>query len=269
MAGLLDASTRQKNWASPRNGRMARAPSLDALWHSTAPARESLTPGTLYGLPEAAQRYLEHAIAPGTRLAQAVRLRMHGEIKLKRWFPFTAEQVLSAQRGIIWMATVRMCGLPIRGFDCVIDGTGAMQWKLMGIMPFVTASGPDISRSAIGRFEIESMWLPSMLCARDVSWSAADASQLVAKLTRQDEPAELRFTIDSDARLRSLKMRRWCDPDGGGFRYEDFGVIVEEEASLGGFTIPSRLRSGWYIGTDRFESEGEFIRLTIDEATYR
>lgn len=265
----LDSSTGQKNWASPRSGRMARAPSLDALWHSTAPGRESLTPRTLYSLPEGAQRYLEHAIAPGTCLAQAVRLRMHGEIKLKRWFSFTAEQVLSARRGIIWMATVRMYGLPIRGFDCVIDGAGAMQWKLMGIMPFVTASGPDISRSAIGRFEIESMWLPSMLCACDVSWSAVDASQLVAKLTRQDEAAELRFIIDQHARVQSLKMRRWCNPDGGGFHYEDFGVIVEEEAAFGGFTIPSRLRSGWYFGTDRFESEGEFIRLTIDEATYR
>jgi Family of unknown function (DUF6544) len=269
MVRLLDASIEQMNGVSRTNGRMVYAPSLDELWHSTVPAGERLTPGTLCGLPEGAQRYLEHAIAPGTRLARAVRLRMHGEIRLKSWFPFTAEQVLSAQRGIIWMATVRMYGLPIRGFDRVIDGAGTMRWKLLGIVPFVSSSGPDISRSAIGRFEIESMWLPSMLCGLDVAWNAADSSQVVAKFARHDEPAELRFTTDEDGRVRSVKMRRWCNPDGGVFRYEDFGAIVEEEAAFGGFTIPRRLRSGWYFGTDRFESEGEFIRLTIDDATYR
>lgn len=269
MVRLLDASILQKNAVSRPNGRMADAPTLDELWHSTAPAEESFAPGALHGLPKEAQRYLEHAIAPGTLLARAVRLRMHGEIRLKRWFPFTAEQVLSAQRGIIWMATVHMYGLPIRGFDRVIDGAGTMRWKLLGILPFVTASGPDISRSAIGRFEIESMWLPSMLCGRDFAWNTVDSSRVVVKFTRQDEPAEIRLNIDKDARVQSVKMRRWCNPDGRGFRYEDFGAIVEQEAAFGGFTIPSRLRSGWYFGTDRFESEGEFIRVTIDEATYR
>jgi hypothetical protein len=29
------------------------------------------------------------------------------------------------------------------------------------------------------------------------------------------------------------------------------------------------LRGGWYFGSDRFESEGEFFRSTIDSAIYR
>ncbi len=49
--------------------------------------------GLLADLPEAAHRYLENAIAPETRPASAVRLRMHGEIRLKRWCPFSPDIV--------------------------------------------------------------------------------------------------------------------------------------------------------------------------------
>ncbi|MEO6194953.1 MAG: DUF6544 family protein, partial [Thermoanaerobaculia bacterium] len=74
---------------------MNQESSLDDLWASAPPATGVFEPGQLAHLPEAARRYLERAIAPGTPLASAVRLRMHGEIKLKGWLPFTAEQVIS------------------------------------------------------------------------------------------------------------------------------------------------------------------------------
>jgi hypothetical protein len=46
---------------------------------------------------------------------------MHGEIKLRGWMPFTAEQVLHRGRGMIWRATVRRRGLWIRGDDRLVD----------------------------------------------------------------------------------------------------------------------------------------------------
>jgi hypothetical protein len=125
---------------------------LDSLWDFTpAAAGRMFHPEQIAGLPPVTQKYLEHAVAPGTRLANAVRLRMHGEIKLKRWLPFTAEQVIRRDRGMIWKATVRMFGLPIRGFDRLIDGEGEMHWKLLGLIPIMSASGADITRSAVGR----------------------------------------------------------------------------------------------------------------------
>jgi hypothetical protein len=48
-----------------------------------------------------------------------------------------------------------------------------------------------------------------------------------------------------------------------------FGAIVEEVGSFGGYTVPTRVRAGYYIGTDRFETDGEFFRANIDDATYR
>lgn len=255
--------------AQSLGGEMPKVPSLNELWESTPPGEQSLGSGHLAGVPDAARRYLEHAIAPGTRLASAVRLQMHGQIKLKRWFPFKAEQVISAQHGMIWMATVRMYGIPIRGFDRLIDSEGAMRWKLLGVIPIITASGRDIMRSAAGRLEGESLWLPSMLCNDNVSWPETDSSHLHARFTMLGETADIQITIDDSGRLKSVKLPRWGNPDGTKFRYENFGGFVEEEAKFGGYTIPSRLRLGWYFDTDRFESEGEFFRVTIDSATYR
>jgi hypothetical protein len=243
--------------------------SLNDLWRNTVPTDRVFRPEEITNLPDAARRYLEHAIAPGTRLASAVRLKMHGEMRLKRWSPFRAEEVISWNRGAIWRADVRVNGLPVRGSDRLVDGQGAMRWKLLGVFPMLAASNPDISRSAAGRFGAESMWLPSALCGSGVSWVGEDAGHARARFVVQGYEVEINLTIDETGRLKTLELERWGDPGGGAFRNAPFGGIAEAEKSFGGFTIPSRLRVGWYPGTPRFETEGEFFRVTIDDAVYR
>lgn len=77
------------------------------------------------------------------------------------------------------------------------------------------------------------------------------------------------FSIDRTGRLKTFKLPRWGNPDGTEFHYVDFGGIVEDEGTFSGYTIPTRLRVGWYFDSERFESEGEFFRVTIDDAIYR
>jgi hypothetical protein len=252
---------------------MTKSISLDALWDSAIPTELVFNSDKLAHLP-AAKLYLEHAIAPGTKIASAVRLKMHGEIKLKKWIPFTAEQVICWEHGLIWTATAWMNGfLPIVGSDCIIDGIGGMQWKLLGLFPVMTASGTDLTRSAIGRLQTESVWLPSVFYGDDVSWTSTELSDLDSNLHSsfvvQGDRAELDFTMDRSGRLKTTKLPRWGNPEGAEFHYVDFGGILEEEGTFGGYTIPTRLRAGWYFGSKRFESEGEFFRATIDDAIYR
>ncbi|HLW46515.1 MAG TPA: DUF6544 family protein [bacterium] len=242
---------------------------MDELWNSAAPGGRVFRPDQLPGLPEAARRYPEHAIAAGTPLASAVRLRMHGEIKLRSWAPFTAQHVTVWDRGMIWSAVVRMNGLPVRGFDRLVGGQGAMQWRLFGMIPVAAASGPHITRSAAGRIIAESVWLPSALCAEHVAWTAEDASHAWARVTVHGETAQMGLAIDNRGGLKTCAVPRWGNPGGGPFRYVDFGAVAEDERRFGGYTVPSRLRVGWYIGTDRFEPAGEFFRVTIDDAMYR
>jgi hypothetical protein len=243
--------------------------SLDELWDSASSSERTFQPEQVARLSEPARRYLEHAIAPGTQLAQAVRLHMHGEIKLQRWLPFTAQQVIVWDRGFIWSATVRMFGMPIRGSDRLVDGQGAMRWKLFGVIPVMTASGPDITHSAAGRVAGEAVWLPSVLCDDGVSWTAADSGQLKATFKAYGETLQPELVTDDMGRLKTISLSRWGNPEGAQFHYVNFGAIVESERTFGGYTIPTRLRAGWHFGTDRFESEGEFFQATIDEVTYR
>ena len=247
---------------------MSRQPTdLDALWQSVPRASRTFDPQDIAQLPAGVQHYLVHAIAPGTPLASAVRLRMHGHIKLGKWRPFKAEQVIVASGAMIWRARVRLPGMSIRGFDRYVNGKGAMQWKLFGIVPFIRAAGRDVTRSAAGRLAAESVWLPSMLCEPGVTWTANEGGVAHAHFTVGREPLDIALALD-DGCLQFVALSRWGNPGGGAFRAVDFGAMVEQEATFGGYTVPARLRAGWHFGSDRFESDGEFFRVTIDDARY-
>jgi hypothetical protein len=241
---------------------------LDAFFNAAPKSERRFNPADLGHLPPAAQRYLSHAIAPDTPLASAVRLRMHGAIKLRRWRRFTAEEVIVRDRGMIWRANVKLAGTSIRGVDRFVDGAGAMHWRLAGLMPIVRASGPDITRSAAGRFAAESVWLPSLLLADDVTWSADDATIARAHFAVDAHDEDLTLTISGGA-LQSVALPRWGNPDGRKFREVDFGAAVDQEGTFGGYTIPVRTRVGWYFGSGRFEDEGKFFLATIDDAQFR
>jgi hypothetical protein len=244
--------------------------SLNDLWESASISNGVFHPETLDDLPDPAKRYLEQAIAPGTPLASAVRVRMHGEIKLnQKWHFFTGEEVIDWRRGMIWRATTWMQGLPIWGADRVVDGVGTVQWKMLGLFPVVQASGKDVTRSSVGRVQAEAVWLPSVLCDPGIDWTALNTSQVQANFTALGEPAQLTLTMSDQGLLEELKINRWGNPDSGESRYVDFGGRVDESGTFDGYTIPTRLRVGCYFGSDRFESEGEFFHCTIDKAIFR
>ena len=249
---------------------MSRDTAFDQLWSAPAEPGAPFLPDQVAALPPAARRYLGHAIAPGTPRASVVLLQMHGSIRLRAtWHPFDADQVIRRDRGFVWRARVRMKGLPVTGFDRWVDGEGALRWKLLGMVPVVRESGPDVSRSGVERMQIESVWLPSVLLDPGVAWSERDATRVGADVTLRGQRAHIELSLNEHGRVRSVSMLRWGNPEGHGYGVLPFGGVAEEERSFGGFTIPSKLRIGWYFGSNRFEPEGEFFRCTIDEATYR
>ena len=165
----------------------------------------------LKGLPQPVRRYLSSAIEPGTPLAVSVRLRMRGSIKIGRWLPFRAKQVLSPRRGFVWAATV--AGV-ISGSDHYAEGHGALDWKLVGLVRVVHADGPVISRSSAERAAAEAVWVPTALLPRfDGAWSAADASHINARYHVEDKTVHVHYQLGDDGTIRSLVFDRWGDPD--------------------------------------------------------
>ena len=227
---------------------------------------EPFDPGMLADLPEAARRWLTHAIPPGTPLWPSVVLTMHGQIRLGSWRPFTATQVLAPPRGFIWAATARFAGLPVTGFDRYSSGTGQMNWRLGGLVPLVTATGPDVTRSAAGRLTGEMALAPTTF--RSATWipgSDDDHTTAAWRFDGQEERAE--FHVGADGQLLGVVMQRWGNPNGEPFGRYPFGVAIEAEKTFAGVTIGSRLRAGWWWGTDR-QPEGEFFRATITGAEF-
>ena len=248
----------------PREARAVRSE-----WERLAVREPTAAPfdaALVAGLPAAARRWLLHAIAPGTPLETSVVLTMEGEIRLGAWRPFTATQVLAPPRGFVWAATARVAGLRVTGFDRYGSGAGQMLWRLGGVVPVVRASGPDVTRSAAGRLAGETVLAPT--AALGATWSAgADDDSAVAtwRIDGQEESAVLH--VDADGRLLSVVVQRWGDPGGEPFGRYPFGVAVEAEQTFATGTIPSRLRAGWWWGTDR-QAEGEFFRARITGARF-
>jgi len=189
---------------------------------------------------------------------------MRGSIKLGgRWLGFRAREVLCPHRGFVWAARV---GGVVVGSDRYVDGQGTMSWKLLGLIPVMRADGRDISRSAAGRGAGEAVWVPTALLPRfGATWTATDDRHISAQYRLDDVDVELRLGLDDGARIRSLVVDRWGDPDNtGNWGLHPFELEVTACTTFDGVTIPQAGRVGWFWGTDRW-SEGEFFRYEITQ----
>lgn len=134
-------------------------------------------------------------------------------------------------------------------------------------MPVVSATGPDVTRSAAGRLAGETVLVPTT--SRAATWTpGSDEDRVVVtwRIDGQEESAELQ--VGQDGRLLGVVMQRWGNPGGAPFGRHPFGVAIEAEQTSTGVTVGSVLRAGWWWGTAR-QPGGEFFRARITAATFR
>ncbi|MEX5299763.1 hypothetical protein RCG67_13410 [Kocuria sp. CPCC 205292] len=253
MTGRLPRGAR-RHWAALERPGPQPPPAVDAA--------------AVAALPEPARRWLERAVPPGTPAWSVAELSMRGEIRLGgSWRAFSARQLLVPGTGFVWAARTRVLGLPVAGYDRYGPGGGELRWRLLGLVPVMSAAGPDITRSAAGRLAGESITVPPACLGAE--WSEGpdpDTAVMSWVLDGVREDALLR--VDPEGRLRELSMQRWGDPDGTGFGRHPFGVALSEEADVGGVRVPTVLRAGWAWGTDR-QTAGEFFRARLEDVRFR
>lgn len=224
-------------------------------------------PDSTRTLPAPVARWLRHAIAPGTRLRSGVQLSMHGDIKIRRWMPFTAKQIV-ATTGYIWAAEAGRFPIRIRGFDRYSAATGQMSWRLFGAIPVVSATGPDVTRSAAGRLAGEIIGLaPGGALGPAVTWRGIDDHRAVATVTVDGAEHAVIIDVDDVGTLKSISLPRWASPDGGAYQFHSFGVIFDDESTTDGYTMARTVHAGWWPDTPRWD-QGEFFRATIDEVRF-
>src|SRR5690606_20830074 len=167
-------------------------------------------------------------------------------------------------RGMVWRAKAKLGPLSISGQDSVVDGEGMMRWRLLGVIPVMSVDGPDVSRSAAGRLELEGTLLPSVLLDDDVRWRPGDDDRVAqAYVHVPGDEGLVTLEVDDAGRLASASMPRWGNPEGGEYHEVPFGARFDGERRAGGYAIAQRIRAGWWFGTPRFESEGEFFRAEV------
>ncbi|PKN54598.1 MAG: hypothetical protein CVU56_25765 [Deltaproteobacteria bacterium HGW-Deltaproteobacteria-14] len=228
-------------------------------------------PAEVHDLPEPARRYLTHAFAPGASLPAVAHLAMRGELKLNgRWRPFRASQWLDPSGGFVWRASVRVGPMVIRGADTLWGGAGEMRWRLLGLIPVVDATGPDVTRSDRGRAAVETIWTPTaLLPSRGAVWRPVDADTASATISVDGEAFDVAMTVDAVGRVRAVSTERWGQIDGKGpFRSARFGALADAERSVDGVTVPCRVRVGFHFGTPDFPA-GEFLRADVSHVAFR
>ena len=216
------------------------------------------------GLPEPVRRHLRAVIGPGAVLAQSVTLRMRGRIKIGRWLPFRARQVLAPHHGFLWSA--RAAGV-IAGWDRYADGAGSMEWRLGGLLTVARGDGPDVSRSAAGRAAAEAIWVPTALLPRcGVRWTSDGPATATLHYELDGMPVAVTYHLDRQGRIASLEFDRWGDPDRTGtWAWHRFGGEILSHRRFRDVLIPASGRVGWHFGTDRWP-EGAFFEFAITDA---
>jgi hypothetical protein len=222
-------------------------------------------------LPEPARRYLLHSIEPGTRLARYATFTMGGSIIVNpngKPSPMKAHQIISVPAGFLWDAEVGSGLMEVDGNDCYIGGEGRQMFRIWGLIPFLKANGPDITRSAAGRLAGESFLIPSSLLPENgVEWEPIDAETAKAKIPIGGEIHEVTFRVDKEGRLTTLSLPRWGNENPQKeFRHSTFmATDFSDEKRFNGYTIPTTCKAGWRHDDAAFKP---FFFPVIEEINY-
>jgi len=241
------------------------APALSELEGRLLRAAE---PGTfggaeLDGLPAPVRRHLTAAIAPGTPLAVGARLRMRGRIKVGRWLPFRAREVLGPA------PRVRVGRAGRRGHRRVRPvrrrrRRHGLEAGRPGHRPARRRPRPRPQRRGAGRRRGD---LGADRAAPAVRGALVGQRDRRGERQLPDRGRPRRAPLPAGRRRPHLSFTfdRWGDPDGTGiFAWHPFGGEITGCRSFDGVTIPSAGRVGWFFGTDRWPG-GEFFRYQITD----
>ena len=241
-------------------GRLADA---DEAWRSIrarpAGAVERFDPGMIADQPEIARRYFNHAIAPGTPLAQGAELTMRGTFLLgdkgqEQAYAMRAEEILRPPFEFLWKPVLKSKGLTISGSDGLAANRAWTRFWLMSVVTVASSdSSPDLVRSAQFRAASEGLWVPSsLLPANGVRWEQIGPDKARLTFERVEPAVVLELTLAASGAVRQVVGQRWsnANPEHR-FQLQPFGGTAEGEARFGGYRIPARLAVGNHYGTDR------------------
>jgi hypothetical protein len=144
-----------------------------------------------------------------------------------------------------------------------------MHHRLAGLVTIMAIAGPDVDRSAAARHTSEVIWAPAAALAPQIRWRTVDHTRVTILIPCGQWVFEPTLTVSSTGVLSQVTVPRWTNLGGTAWHEEPFTAVLGSERTFGGYTVPARATAGWGHGSERWEHGGAFIRLLVDDATYR
>jgi hypothetical protein len=180
-----------------------------------------------------------------------------------------AEQILAPPYGLVWNLKTGRGALRVTGSDGFDGKTSWVRFWLAGTVPIVRAGGnPDHARAAFGRVVAEAVfWAPAALLPKDgVSWEAIGVDVARATVTYNGMTQTVDVTLAEDGRPTTVVIPRWsaANPEKT-YRLQPFGGYLFDFRDFDGYTLPTRVEGGNFIGTASYfpfyKARVESIRL--------
>jgi hypothetical protein len=240
----------------------------DALAESTD-RFDLFDPSSVGDLPEPVQRWLRHAVTPGTPLLTGAEIEMSGHLRRgDGWQAFRARQRTRLEGGFVWSARTRLAGLPVRGFDRYTQGSGETRWRLLRSIRVRGAADESLTRSWAGRYVAELFaFVPTVALDPGVTWEDVDHRRARALVRWETTTQVVTVRVSDRGRLERVELMRWGTPAGSSYGQHPFGIELAGELRAGGYRVPRSVTEGWFVGSDRWD-EGRFLRFDVTRCSH-
>jgi hypothetical protein len=239
------------------------------LFARSSDARPSVVADAeLAALPEPVQRWLRRAGVVGRERPVTVRLKQVGEFRQRpdaAWMPFTAEQYYTTDPpGFVWAATMRAAPLlTLAGRDRYVDGRGALDFRLLSLVPVAHASGPELDQGVLLRYLNETMWFPAAALSPAIVWEGIDATSARATISHGGVSATATFVFDQAGDLVDMTAERYA-LEGDRFVLQPWSTPISDYGRFDGIRVPVAAEGVWRRPTGDFA----YIRLRVTALEY-
>lgn len=256
LLGLV-VGLRAWRWSDRRQAAQSWA-NLERLGQGAA---STFDPSSVGNLPEPARRYFLYTMEAGAVISTVTEISMSGEIGLgtksrPNYLPMRARQVLAPPHGLVWNVNAGRGLMRFSGSDGFASGASWVRFWLLNAIPIVRAGGSrDHARAAFGRVVAEAVfWAPAALLPGDnVSWAAVSADVARATVRYKEFLQTVDVTVAEDGQPTMVVIPRWSDANPEKtYQLQPFGGFLSEFQNFDGYTLPTRVEGGNFIGTEAY-----------------
>lgn len=169
-----------------------------------------VTDADVDALPPLVARWLRRTGAVGLPRVGVVRTTVEGRLRGgpdEPWMPFTGEQTntFDADPVRLFLLDATRGGLPVDVLHVLRDGHATMAAHVLGVVPVMRGSGPDLDRSEVVTVLDDLCLLaPAALVDAPVTWQDVDAHRVRATYRTRTQQVDAVLTFDDAGDLREV-----------------------------------------------------------------